>query len=323
MPQPGYNDRHVDRPLTNMSIAYMNDMYIASRIFPVVQVKSRSDIVPKYDQSHWFRAAAHELAPMEAPRQVGYEVDLTDTYFARKYGLGHPIPDESRANTDAPFNVDTDGMYFLVDRMDAAKEDHFVSNFWTTSVWGTDWAGGTDFTKWSDYSSGTPIVDIRGAKRTVRRLIARNPNLFVLGDLTWDALADHPDMLTRIQYGSSTASPAIVTPNLVAQLLGLDRIEIGTSIYTDDPEGTAEASVTYSAHWDDDALLLYQPNRPSLRTPAAGYQFVWETVFGTQRYIRRRREPLADMGDLLEIIEYWDMKVTAANAGLFFSDAAD
>jgi len=323
MPQPGYNDKHVDRPLTNMSIAYMNEMYIASRIFPAVPVNARSDIVPKYDQSHWFRAAAHELAPMEAPRQAGYEVDLTDTYFCRKYGLGHPIPDESRANTDQPFDVDRDGMEFLVDRMDAAKETHFVSSFWTTSVWGTDWAGGTDFTKWSDYTDGTPIVDLRTGKRTIRRKIARNPNLLVLGDLTWDALADHPDMLTRIQYGSSSASPAIVTPNLVAQLLELGRIEIGTSIYTDDPEGTAEASVTYSAHWDDDALLLYQPPRPSLRTPAAGYQFVWKTVFGTSRYIRRRREPLADMGDLLEIIEYWDMKVTAPNAGLFMSDAAD
>lgn len=321
--QPGYNDRHVDRPLTELSIAYMNEMYIAQSIFPVVPVNNRSDIVPKYDQSHWFRDIAAELAPMEAPPLAGYEVDLTDTYFCRKYGLGHPIPDESRANTDAPFDVDLDGMYFLVDRMDAKKERMFITDFWKTSVWGTDWAGGTDFTKWSDYSSGTPIVDLREAKRTVRRKIARNPNMFVLGDLTWDALADHPDMLERIKYGASNAAPAIVTPNLVAQLLELERVLTGTSIYTASPEGTAEASVTYSADWDDDALLLFQPNRPSLRTPAAGYTFVWKTVFNTTRYIRRRREPQSEMGDLLEILEYWDMKVTAANAGLFFSDAAD
>lgn len=321
--QPGYNDRHVDRPLTNMSIGYKNGMYIAEQILPVVLVKNRSDIVPKYDQSHWFRGVAHRLAPMEAPRTSGYTVDLTDTYFCHKYGIGHPIPDESRANTDAPFDVDTDGMMWLTDRMDAAKEQHFVDNFWKTGVWGTDWVETTNFTAWDDYTNGTPIVDIRAAKRTIRRKIARDPNLFVLGDLTWDRLADHPDMLTRIQYGSSNASPAMVTPNLVAQLLELEKILVGTSIYTDDPEGTAEASVTYSAFWDDDALMLYQPPRPSLRTPAAGYVFAWQTVFGTQRYIRRRREPLSDMGDLLEILEYWDMKVTAANAGLFFSDVVD
>ena len=323
MPQPGYNDRHVDRPLTQMSIAYMNEMYIAAGIFPGVPVNNRSDIVPKYDQSHWFRDEAVELAPMQPPPLAGYEVDLTDTYFCRKYGLGHPIPDESRGNTDAPFDVDVDGTYFLVDRVDAKKERMFVTDFWKTGVWGTDWTGGTEFTKWSDYSSGTPIVDLRGAKRTVRRKIARNPNVLTLGDLTWDALADHPDMLERIKYGSSSAAPAIVTPNLVAQLLELDKILVGTSIYTASPEGTAEASVTYSADWDDDALLLFQPPRPSLRTPAAGYIFLWKNVFGTTRYIRRRREPLSDMGDLLEIIEYWDMKITAANAGLFLSDAAD
>jgi hypothetical protein len=306
-----------------MSIGYMNEMYIAKTIFPPVLVNSRSDIIPKYDQSYWFRDEAAELAPMQAPPVTGYEVDLTDTYFCRKYGLAHAIPDESRANTDAPFDVDVDGTYFLVDRMDAKYERSFVTDFWKAGVWGTDWTGGSTFTKWSDYTDGTPIVDIREAKRTIRRKIARNPNNLVLGDLTWDVLADAPDMLERIKYGSSNATPAIVTPNLVAQLLELESIKIGTSIYTASPEGTAEASVTYSADWDDDALLLYQPPRPSLRTPAAGYTFVWKTVFGTQRYIRRRREPLAEMGDLLEIIEFWDMKVTAANAGLFMADAVD
>jgi len=323
MPQPGYNDRHVDRPLTQMSIAYMNEMYIAKEIFPEVLVNNRSDIVPKYDQSYWFRDEVAELAPMQPAPLAGYEVDLTDTYFCRKYGLAHPIPDESRANTDQPFDVDRDGTEFLVDRVDASRERKFVTDFWKTSVWGTDWTGGTTFTKWSDYTDGTPIVDLRTAKRTMRRKIARNPNTFVMGDLTWDVLADAPDMLERIKYGSSDSAPAIVTPNLIAQLLEIEKILVGTSIYTASPEGTAEASVTYTADWDDDALLLYQPRRPSLRTPAAGYCFTWKNVFGTGRYIRRRREPLSEMGDLLEIYEYWNMKVTAANAGLFMVDAAD
>ena len=321
--QPATGDVHVDRLLTNMSIAYRNELYIAQQIFPVVLVQNRSDIVPRYDKSFWFRDEAKELTDMEAPPVGGYEVDNTMTYFCREYGIGHMIPDTVRANADRPYQPDTDGMEWMIDRLDMRREIDWVSDFWTTSVWGTDWTGDTEFVKWSKYGTSTPIVDVRRAKRTVRRLINREPNLLVMGDLVKDTLSDHPAILDRIKFGASAQAPAIVSENLMAQLFELGEVLTGISTYTTDPEGTAEASVTYTAVWDDDALLLFRPPRPSLRTPAAGYNFVWQTVYGGQRYVRRRREPLSEKGDLLEAFEYWDQKQTAADAGLFFSDAAD
>ena len=323
MAQPGAGDVHVNALLTQLSIAYQNPMYIAERIFPVVRVNKQSDIVPKYDQSHWFRDEAALLADTEPPPKGGYSVDVTDTYFCHIYGIAHEIPDTVRSNQDSPFNADNDGMAWLMDRMLMRKERSFVGDFWKTSVWDTDKAGGTDFTKWSTYATSTPIEDIRGFKRELRRLIARNPNVLVLGDLTYDRLEDHPDMLERVKYGQTAGAPAMVTPNLIAQLLGLDEVLVGTSIYTADEEGTAEASVTYSANWDDDGLLLYRPASPSLRSPAAGYTFVWNTAMGGERYIRKRREPIGERGDLLELFEGWDMKATATGAGLFISDGVD
>lgn len=321
--RPAEGDVHVDRLLTQMSIGYRNEMYIASRIFPVVLVTNRSDIVPRYDKSHWFRDLAAELGPTEAPPRSGYTVDNTMTYFCREYGMGHMIPDTVRANTDAPYNVDRDGMEWLVDRIDMRREVQFISDHWATSKWTTDKVGGTDFTKWSLYGTSTPIVDVRGFKRTMRRLIQREGNLLVLGDLTMDALSDHPDILDRIKFGASSANPAMVEENLLAQLWKLDEVLVGTSVYTTDPEGTAEASVTYTAMWDDDGLLLYRPTRPSLRNPAAGYNFVWRTVLGGQRFIRRRREPIGEKADLLEGFEFFHQMQTAADAGVFISDAAD
>jgi hypothetical protein len=78
--------------------------------------------------------------------------------------------------------------------------------------------------------------------------------------------------------------------------------------------------VTYAANWGDNALLLYRPPAPSLRTPAAGYTFVWQTAFGGPQYIRRRREPIADKADLLEMFKFWDTQITASDAGLFIYD---
>ena len=320
--QPGYDDMHVDALLTSMSIAYKNEMYIAEEIFPQVEVLNRSDIVPRYDKSFWFRDEVQRLAPMQPAPVSGYEVDTTMTYYCHEYGLGHVIPDQTRDNTDEPFSPDRDGMMWLTDKMEMAKERHFVSNFWKTSVWTTDKSGtsDTDFIQWDSYGTSSPIVNIRSWKRTVRHLIARNPNVLVLGDVTFDTLADHPVILDRVKYGASQNNPAVVTENLIAQLLGLSKVLVGTSIYTADLEGTAESSVTYSANWSDSGLLLFQPSAPSLMTPSAGYNFIWKTAFGGPQYLRKRREPLSEKGDLLEIYSFWDMKVTAADAGLYIGD---
>lgn len=321
--RPGEGDLRVDRMLTNMSIGYRNPLYIARLIFPVVLVNDQAGIVPRYDQSPFFRLEAKKLGITEAPPRGGFTVDTTLKYFTEEYGIGIEVADRTRANAQSPFDADRDSMMWLVDQLDKIREDDFVTNFWKAGVWGTDWTGGSTFTKWSDYSTSTPIVNVRVAKRTVRRKIAMNPNILVLGDMTFDVLCDHPVILDRIKYGASSAAPAMVEENLLAQLWALDSVLVGTSIYTADAEGTAEGSVTYSPYWDDDAMLLYRPTRPSLMTPASGYNFVWRTVWGGERFIRRRREPLAEKSDLLEGFEFFHQLVTASRAGLFMSDCVD
>jgi hypothetical protein len=163
---------------------------------------------------------------------------------------------------------------------------------------------------------------LRDYIRIIRRLTGKNPNKLVLGDLTYDVLCDHPNMLDRIKYSAGAAAPAMVTQELIAELLGLQQVLVGLSQYTASPEGTAEGSVTYTPMWDDDALLLFVPPSPSLFAPAAGYNFIWRTAFGGSRYIKRRRDA-SDRGDLIEAFQYFDMKQTAAGAGLFISDAVD
>jgi hypothetical protein len=323
--QPGQNDVHVDALLTNMSIAYKNEFYIAEEIFPVVQVLKQSDIVPKYRRSDWFRATAKILGPTEAPPLGGFKVDNTDTYYCHEYGVGYKLADRVAENTDQPYDLQRDAVEWTVDQIDLTRESNFVTNFWKTGVWGTDKVGtsDTDFTQWSTYANSTPIIDIRGFRREVRRKIARNPNRMVLGDLTWERLEDHPDMLDRIKAGSSSANPAVVNLNLLAQLFELEKVLVGYAIYTDDPEGTTEASINYSALWDDDAFIYYAPNAPSLKTPAAGYNFVWQTAGRQRRFMRKRRDVLSEKAWLIEAFEFYSQKITAPDAGLFVSDAVD
>jgi len=321
---PGSNDVHVDALLTNISVGYKNLAYLAERLFPVVLVQKRSDIIPKFRKSDWFRDQAKELTEREAAPVGGYNVDLDDTYYCREYGMGHFISDARRANTDTPLDADRYGTEFVTDKLLLRKERQFASKFWKTGVWGTDKSGGVDFTKWSEYATSHPITDLRAYVRAVRQATGGlNPNKLVLGDLVFDTLADHPDILERIKYGAGAAAPATVTPNLIAQLVGVETVEVGLSMYTASPMGTDESSVVYTPNWGNSALLMFVAPRPSLFTPSAGYTFVWSTVLGGPRYIKRRRDPESDKGWLVEGYEFYDQCGVAPDAGLFMYEAAE
>ena len=322
--QPGANDARVDRMLTNILIGYQNTSYLAPLLFPLVMVEDRSGIIPKFIQSDWFRNVAKRLSEREMPPAKGYNVNVTDTYYCWLYGIGHFISDDRSQNTQSPFDAYRDGARWLGDRLLMSEELDFALNFWKINVWGTDQVGTTDFVKWSTYATSTPLVDLRGFKRTVRRKIGgRDPNVLALGDLTYDALIDHPQVLNRVVYSGSNREPAKVSRAALASLLELSRVEVGTSMYTTDPQGTAESSVTYTSTYDDDGLLMYVTPTPALGVPTAGYKFGWRNAFGGTRYVKNRRDPLSDRGRLIEGFEYRDQHVTAANAGLFISDAVD
>ncbi len=318
---PAANDVHVNKMLTDVSVGYRNSEYIADQIFPMVMVTKQTDIIPFYKQSAFFRDEAGVIGEGGKAPQAGYEVDTSNTYYCAKYGIKHFISDDRRANEDAPFNSDQDATFLVTDKLMLRRERAFVADFWKTSVWGTDKTGTTNFVKWSDYGSSSPIEDIREFKRTVRRKVGVDPNTLVLGDLTADRLLDHPDVLDRIKY----TERGIASADLLAALFGVDRVLIGKSVYTADEEGLAEASVTYTASWDDDALLLYVPPRPSLFTPSAGYTFVWQTpaALGSgPQWVRKWHEE-EEMGDYIEARSYFDQKACATNAGLFMSDCTD
>lgn len=321
---PDVGDVHVNAVLTNVSVGFGNKSYIADTLFPFVYVEKQSDIYPKYDKSYWFRDEAKVRAPGAWAEETGWKYDVTNTYFANNYAIAHSIPDERRANADGWARQDRDATRLVTEKQYLRREAYWATNFFATSKWTTDKTGGSSFTKFSDYGASSPIQTVRGYITDVRQLTAERPNVWVMGDFGFDVLCDHPDFIERIKGAASPGSPAIVTPQLLASVLRLERIVIGSAMQVTTAEGVAEASATYADIFDDDSLLMFVPNGPSLDTPAAGYTFVWSSAVGgnTPQFIRRLRD---DRGkkDIIESHSYWDMKITCADAGLFMSDMVD
>ena len=312
--KPDVGDVHVDALLTNLSIGYVNDEYVADSIFPIIGVGKQSDLIAVYNKSDWLRDEMGLRAPGTEAREAGWGVTNTATYFCQSYALRKSIPDEVRANADAPYDMDRDAVKFLTEQALIRRERQFATTVNSTSAWTTSTTVGV---KWSDFANSDPVNDIFTGNRVVQQLIGRKCNALVMGQIVFDRLRLHPDFMELVKYTTTNNVP---TADQMGKVLDIDNIFIIRAIYESAVEG---ATSSLAAIWDDDAVLLYVPNAPSLMTPAAGYMFVWKPlVGGGPQYIRRYRSE-AKSTDYIEIRSYFDVKITSADAGVIWADCVD
>ena len=312
MPQPTSSQVHVDAILTNISVAYMQmaENFIATKVFPVVPVSKQSDKFFTYTKNDWFRDEAQRRADATESAGGGYNLS-TDSYQADVYAFHKDIGDQTRANADAPINVDREAAEFVTGRMLLKMETQFVSNFFTTSVWATD---STPTNLWSDYTSSDPIGDIETGKRTILSTTGYEPNTLVLGYDTFIQLKNHPDLVDRIKYTSSQ----VLSESLLASLFGVPRVMVAKSLKATNNEGGSEA---YAFNYGKNALLTYSAPSAGLLQPSGGYVMSWtgvsQGIGATIGVSRMRMEQLK--ADRIEAEVAFDMKVIGSDLGYFFN----
>lgn len=323
--QPSRSDVHVDRPLSNISIAFLQsqDAFIADKAFPILSVAKQSDQYFTYDRGMFNRDEMTELAPGARADAANYTLS-TGTYNAKVYALAKDVADQVRANADSPIQLDREATEFLAVKALIKKEKTWAANHFVTGKWTTERAGvaagptGTQFLRW-DVASSTPIEDVRQGVRAVHQLTGFRPQKMVLGREVYDALLDHPDIVGRIDRGQ-TSGPAVAMRDSLAALFELQEILVMDAIENTAAEGVANS---HSFIGGKHALLLYTPSSPGLMTPSAGYTFAWSGLLGGgaigTRMKRIRMEPEAS--DRLQIEMSFDQKLIAADLGAFFLDA--
>lgn len=311
---PTNRDVHVDAELTNIAINYAEPRWIADTVFPIVPVRKQSDLIPAFNQSVWFRDEARIRAPGTKSEGGGW-TRTTDTYYTHRYSFRSEIPDEVRDNADDNWRLDETATRLVMRKIAMRKEVAWATDFFTTGVWGNDDAGAVDFMQWSDYSISTPFVDITKYQDEVEGRIGSEANAMVIGKRAWNNLRWHPDLIETIKY----TQRGIGTEELFRSAAGVDKLFIGRALMTSDPEGTAEASVTYTRIFGNHALIMYVPDAPSLIEPAAGYTFTWNRVPNSIAYVVRHRDNEREV-DIIEGNTYFDQKATVARAGTFLQN---
>lgn len=329
MPNPTYSDRHINQPLTDLSVYYANGMRsLYDFMFPVIGVMKQSDKYFIYNREDFWRSDAKDRAPGAEAAVSGYRVS-TDSYFCERKALAHDISDPERANADpAVSDLDGDATEYITEQIRLRNEIDWIDNFFTTGVWdgassSTDMTGqaapastASNFLHWNDVNS-TPIEDLRGEMTAVSEKTGKRPNKLALGSQVWTALADHPDILDRIKY----TERGVVTEDLLASLLGLDEVRTGDMVRNTAAEGSSAASFSFIA--GRSALLAYVTPSPGLKKVSAGYTFTWTGMQGApsigariKRYRLERNE-----SDRVEGETWRDYKSVSSNCAAFFATA--
>jgi hypothetical protein len=322
--QPTPGDVHVNAPLTNISVAFLQNAnnFVASRVFPNIPVSKQSDRYYTYDRGDFNRDEMRERAPSTESSGGGYTLDNTPTYYAPVYAFHKDIPDEVRANADAALNPDREATAFVTHKALIKREKLFVSKFFAGGLWTNDWDGvssnasGNQVLQWNDANS-TPIENVRDAKRTIAQSTGFEPNKLVLGRAVYDALLDHPDVIDRIKYGQTAGAPAMAGQDTLARLLGVDEVVVMNAIENTATEGAASSHAFIGGK---KALLCYAATAPGLMTPTAGYTFSWTGLLGSGAEGNRIRSFRMEhiKSDRVEIEMAFDQKLVSADLGFFW-----
>ena len=320
MPQPTVYDVHVDRPLTNISVAYIQEQshFVATKVFPMLAVDKKSDQYYTYTQADWFRDEARPRADSTESAGSGYNVSQ-DAYSCNVYAIRKDVGDQVVANSDNPLNPFADATRFVTQKMLLKQEAEWVADYFTTSKWATDKTGGTHFTQWSNYATSDPISDIEAGKETILNNTGFLPNALVMGYQTFRILKHHPEIVDRMKYTTPVVN-STVSEMLLAAMFGVANVYVARGVKN---AAVENATDNYSFFHGKHALLCYVEPRASLLTPTAGYTFMWRGVsdgLGANVGITRfRMDHLR--AERIEAQMAWDNKLVGSQLGYFFSGA--
>jgi len=283
---PTQNDvRPVNPVLTDLSIGFKNEEFIWDLLAPVVATDQKSGTYFIWDRDYWFRTFEEAQGAKRAPegpyKRVAYGVS-TSTYDTVEYGFEKPTGDPIVAASQTPESLTQQDIAFLTNLIEMELERLISSTLFKASVWGTDntLAG---VNQWSDFANSDPIGDFDTAKSTIRQNTGATPNQAIMGIATWNDLKEHPLILDKYKHTQS----GIMTEELVAAALGIDKIVVGKSA-----RNTAKEGQTFvgSDIWTDSCLIMSSVPSPGLAVPAAAYTFMWDEVGNIPWAVQEYRE---------------------------------
>lgn len=304
-------NQHVNKYLTNLSVAYTNKEYIADQVF-------RSDVAVSKESDQWVtynieRRYENTLRPNKAPANAAtWGVSYT-SYSLEEHAIKDLVSDRDRANADQPINVDVDTTEFLTDAIMLRLEKQASDLFFTTTNWSNNGTLTTATSWWGNTTTAvSPMIQVMSATSAIVRAAGLKPNTLILGWQTYEGLKNNSAIYSRVQY----VERAIVTPELLAAVFDVERVLVGAASYNNMQEGHAFSGTFI---WGPDAWLGFMAQTPGRKMANAAARLRMTDGGSPYKVKKWRDDELA--GDYIEVSTMCKPVAVATLAGYLFKSA--
>lgn len=300
----------INKALTNLSVLYKNEQYIAGQVLTDVPVNKESDV-------YWIYGNGFKLP--ETGRANGTPANMenftmsTSTYSLTEHALKDVITDRDYARVDAPLNLEQDITEFLTDKILLRQEFEVHKLLFTTTTFSSN-ATLTSATSWKYHTTtSAPIQNILSATVAIVEASGKRPNKGVTNMDVFAALKENPNVYGRIQY----VERAIITQQLLASLFDLDMVAVGSAVIDSTNEGE---TASQDQLWGADFLVGYFSPRVSLRDATSAVNFRY-TEKGSPYRVKKWRDEEVE-GNYIEVQTMFRPRAIATSCAYLFKTAA-
>lgn len=305
MPLQQGRDLHIDVPLSNYVIGRRPPGYIADQLVPVFNVSKRSDVFYKrnYRESIIWTPNLTAMAEGTKAKEVFFSVS-SDTFYAKKFGLGTYWVTEDEVNADDVINFDRDSAELVTDRLlidyemrVAALAGVSTNVFTTTHV----------ATAWSNATGSRPFDDLIDQIELFRQQNTLRPNVAVIPEQVMSKLRRN-DQIRDLLFGDRGGVP---DNSQIAGLLNIGKILTPeTFVNTKGPGETLAGSGSLAPAWGNKVLLAYTSPAPGRMIDTWVQAFRWTNPqLGVPFGIRRHPYDTKRMRQDIDAIYYQTEKV--------------
>lgn len=288
---------HIDRLLTNLSIEYKPQAYIARNVYKPVPTDKQSDLYLVYGREE-FKLAKTRRAPGTEANKFDWTFS-NSPFYCQGHALATPIPYENIANQDPPLDLQKDNVRKQL-RVLALRHEYDCVQQLVTDMTGAQVSDQTS-TPWND-NANDPIRILKEKIDVIGRLSGVRPNALAISRPVFTELSLNSNVRGLIT-GAPQVQNALVKPEQIAQLLEIDNVYVANALYDTANLGQA-AAMDYV--WGSYALLYYEERESGLLSTGFGATFEWrkalEAIGGKQS-----ASDIPNAGPLFVKVYPWDI----------------
>lgn len=246
-------------PLSGVAINYaninrLNRGYIADRVARRRRVNSELFRWYRSNLSDAFTVYDTQIDRLGQANEIMRGWQLTED-STKDYAIREPVPqsdENAAADQGLPFSLRASAVENVVNQIQLNREIRVATLCNSASSYLTGYSRdlATVGPRWSDYANSDPLADIM----TARTGMLVRPNVATTNRLVMDVLRRHPKLSQAV--GGSQNGGALLSEELVANLLGFREIIVGDTLYQTNKRGQTPTAT--GQIWGNHFAMHYQ-----------------------------------------------------------------